>query len=150
MKCSLCGGEFPSAEQCGERFDACMDLEFENPAAFGAVHHLSVACYMLQHNAYSRDVWLEARKMIAQFVQENVTPAEIRKRNRSGLDSRQRKWSITKGAKLAEFDTIVWSRTIADVRLDNPTVYCADVELWAQSILADTQVLVRSVSQAIS
>jgi hypothetical protein len=45
-----------------------MALEYENPSAYGAVHHLTVACYMLQHNAYSRDVWLEARKMLAQFI----------------------------------------------------------------------------------
>ena len=116
-------------------------MEFENPATFGAVHHLTVACYMLQHNGYSREGWLEVRKMVAQFVEEGVKPAEVRKRNQSRFDSRQREWSITKGPKLAEFDTITWSRTIADVRLDDPQSYCADVECWAESVLADTETL---------
>lgn len=139
QKCALCGGEFPAGEQCRDRFDLCLALEFENPVTYGAVHHLTVPCYMLQHNGYSREGWLEVRKMVAQFVEEGVTPAEIRKRNRARLDSRQREWSITKGPKLAEFDTITWSRTIADVRLDDPQTYCADVERWAESVLADAE-----------
>jgi hypothetical protein len=122
-----------------------MAMEFENPTTFGAVHHLTVACYMLQHNAYSRNVWLEARKMIVQFTQEGMTPAEMRKQNRSRLDSGHRTWSVTKGVKLSEFDNIVWSRTIADVRLDNPEVYCTDVNDWALSVLEDTDALVRNL-----
>jgi hypothetical protein len=55
-------------------------------------------------------------------------------------------WRVTAGEKLEEFGTIVCSRTIADVRLDNPRVYRADVELWATSVLADTQPLVQSYS----
>jgi len=138
QKCPQCGAEFPSGEQCRDRFDLCLAMEFENPVTFGAVHHLTVACYMLQHNAYSRDVWLEARKMLAQFVQKGVTPAAMRRQNRSRFDSGRRTWSVTKGAKLSEFDTITWSRTIADVRLDYPEVYCTDVKQWAKSILEDT------------
>lgn len=145
QKCPQCGGEFPPDEQCRDRFDLCLAMEFENPTTYGAVHHLTVACYMLQHNAYSRDAWLEARKMIAQFTQEGITPAEMRKQNRSRFDSGQRTWRVPKGAKLSEFDAIVWSRTIADVRLDNPVIYCADVELWASSVLADTQILVQAL-----
>jgi hypothetical protein len=61
LKCPLCGGEFASIEQCRERFDLCMALEYQNPSAYGAVHHLSVVCYMLQHNAYSDEVWLGFR-----------------------------------------------------------------------------------------
>jgi hypothetical protein len=122
-----------------------MAMEFETPTTFGAVHHLTVACYMLQHNAYSRNVWLEARKMIVQFTQEGMTPAEMREQNRSRLDSGHRTWSVTKGVKLSEFDNIVWSRTIADVRLDNPEVYCTDVNDWALSVLEDTDALVRNL-----
>ena len=122
-----------------------MALEYENPGAFGAVHHLTVVCYMLQHNAYSRDVWLEARNMLAQFVEEGVSPAAMRGRNRVRFDSAHRSWSITKGAKLPEFETILWSRTIAGVRLDDPETYCADVQLWATYVLKDTEQLVQGL-----
>jgi hypothetical protein len=149
QQCPQCGAEFPSDEQCHGRFDLCLAMEFENPGTFGAAHFLTVACYMLQHNAYSRDAWLEAREMIAQFIQDGVTPTEMRKQNRSRLDSRHRRWSIIKGTELSEFDTIVWTRTIADVRLDDPETYCADVRLWAASILADTELLLRKIGASL-
>lgn len=143
--CPQCGAEYPPGEGCRDRFDKCMAREFEEPNTFGAVHHLTVTCYMLQHNTYARDAWLEARKMLAQFIQEDVTPAEMRQRKRSKFDSAQRTWSVTKGAKLLEFDTIAWSRTIASVRLEDAETYCSDVRLWAVSVLEGTERLRRSL-----
>jgi hypothetical protein len=122
----------------------CLAKEFENPTTYGAVHHLTVACYMLQHNEYSREGWLGTRHLLAQFINEGKTPAEVRQQNRHKLDSGQRKWRVTKGAKIST-DGINWTRTIADVRLDNPKVYCADIELWAKSVLADTEKMVGEV-----
>jgi hypothetical protein len=141
-KCSLCGAAVPLHSQCRDRFDLCMALEFKNFAAFGAVHHLTVPCYMLQHNAYSRIAWLEARKMIARFIREGITPAVIRKENRLMVDGGHRTWSINKVEKLSEFDAIIWSRSLADVRTDDPGTYCSDVRLWAGSILEDTESLI--------
>jgi hypothetical protein len=141
LKSPQCGAEFPADEPCQQRFNRCMALEYENPTTFGAVHHLTVVCYMLQHNAYSRDAWLEARSMVARFIWDGVTPAEMRRQNRSRFDNGHRVWRVTRGAKLLEFDTIIWTRTIADVRLDDPKVYCADVTRWAASVLTDTELL---------
>jgi hypothetical protein len=93
---------------------------------------------MLQHNLYSREAWLETRALVRQTIGQEYTPADIRKMNRDGLDSGVRKWSITKGAKLAEFATIRWSRTIADIRLENPEGYVSDVKQWAVDVLDDT------------
>ena len=143
--CPLCGAEFPSGEQCRDRFDLCLALEFENPAAFGSVHHLTVVCYMLQHNAYSRDAWLEGRKMLAQFVREEATPAEMRKQGRSKLNSQRRTGSVTRCEKLPNFEAITWSCTIADIRRDDPQTYCADVNLWARSVLRDTETLMQAL-----
>jgi hypothetical protein len=148
LKCPLCGGAFSSVDECRERFDLCMALEYENPAGYEAVHHLSVPCYMLQHNAYSAEVWPEARNMLARFIREGLTPVQIRRQNRSRFDSRRRNWSVTRGAKLPEFDAILWSRTIADVRLEDPETYCKDVKLWAETVLADTEVLVQDPGEA--
>jgi hypothetical protein len=124
--CAQCGAVYQSGGTCQERFEACLALEYENPEAYGAVHLLSVACYMLQHNLYSRDGWLEARRMVAQTVIHETTPAEIREKNWRKLASGQRKWSVTKGEKLAEFEAIRWSLTIADVKH------------WAMCVLEDT------------
>jgi hypothetical protein len=141
--CPQCGADLPSEETCRHRFDRCMALEFENPTTYGAVHHLTVICYMLQHNGYSRDGWFEARHILARFVQDRVTPAEVRQENRSRSESGFRTWSINKGEKLSELDGPLWTRTIADIRFDNPKVYCADVILWARSVLTDTGPLLR-------
>jgi uncharacterized Fe-S cluster protein YjdI len=142
-KCPLCGAEFPSGEECRDHFDLCLALEYENPVAWGAVHHLTVLCYMLQHNAYSSDVWLDARKMVVQFIQQGCSPADMLKQNRQIFNSGKRKWSVTKDAKLAEFETITWSCTIAAIRCDDPEIYCADVWHWAVCVLADTESIVQ-------
>jgi hypothetical protein len=147
QKCPQCGAEYPSVESCHDRFDLCMALEFENPIVW-AVHHLTVACYMLQHNEYSREGWLESRKMIAQFVRGDLPPAVMRKLNRAKFASAHRTWSVTRGAKFSEFDAITWSRTIAGIRLENPKMYCSDVRLWAASVLEDTETFLQALNRA--
>jgi hypothetical protein len=71
------------------------------------------------------------------------TLALARQQNRARFDSRHRTWSLTKGARLPGVETIAWTRTIADVRLDTAALYCADVRRWAESVLADSEQLVR-------
>ena len=136
--CLACGAIWTADETCRGRFEACLALEYEHPRAFGAVHHLTVLCYMLQHNEYSRESWLEARQMLFDFIYNDVLPADMRQRLSGKVNSGRRTTSITRGPKLAEFSTIVWSHTIAQVRLDTPAIYCADVEQWAKAVLADT------------
>ncbi len=138
-KCPQCGAQFPAGETCHDRFDLCLAKEFEQPATYGSVHHLTVACYMLQHNLYSREAWLEAREMVAQFVRQGRAPSDVRKQSRTRLDSARRRWSVTKGAKITGLEAIVWTRTIADVRFDTPELYCADIKLWAEGVLSDTE-----------
>jgi hypothetical protein len=58
MNCPECGA--PNAA-CATRFDECLVLEFSN-AGYGAVHHLTVAAYMLQHSSkLTREGWLHMR-----------------------------------------------------------------------------------------
>jgi hypothetical protein len=40
---------------------------------------------------------------------------------------------------MAGLDGIIWTRTIADVRLDSAEAYREDVLRWAESVLADTE-----------
>jgi hypothetical protein len=138
-RCPQCGAQLPADETCRDRFDRCLAKEFEQPASYGRVHHLTVACYMLQHDLYSHAAWLEARQMVAQFIRQGRAPSDVRRQNRKRLASAQRRWSVTKGAKMAGLDGVVWTRTIADVRLDTPDLYCADVRLWAEGVLSDTE-----------
>jgi hypothetical protein len=140
-QCPLCHAEYPSGETCQERFETCLALEFENPGTYGAVHHLTVACFMLQHNRYSREGWLQARALLAGFVDHGANPDRVRREHRQAMDGRQRTWSFTRCDKLAEFDRIVWTRTIADLHTGEPVRYCEDVQAWAESVLSDTEFL---------
>ncbi len=134
----MCGARLFGDETCETLFHRCLALEYEHPSAFGAVHHLTVLCYMLQHNLYSHAVWLEGRALIGRFLRNEITPTELVKQTHQTRASMKRDGHVTKGAKLPTFQTISWSYTIADVRLTTPKLYCADVEQWAQAVFADT------------
>ena len=134
--CPQCGAVLPAGEECRERFDVAQARELAEPA-YGAVHQFSVLCYMLQHNAYSREGWLGGRALLARFFAGD-TPDAARRRHRRDVDSGRRTWRVTRGEKLAGVDEVAWTRTIADVRLDTAEHYCADVRAWATSVVADT------------
>lgn len=138
-QCPQCGAVFATGETCQDYFDTCQLKEIEQPAYY-AVHHLSVPCYMLQHNLYARDGWLEVRKLLGKFVYDGWTPAMARRHYRVAADSRHRTWRFTKGSRLPGVEDIAWSCTIAGVKLTTAEIYCADVRHWAESILADTEV----------
>lgn len=143
--CPVCGAEFSGEESCRTRFERCLALDYAHISTYGAVHHLVVACYMLQHNEYTRPAWLGARALVAQAIEGNVPPQDLRRQNRARLDSGQRAWKITRGEKMPGVDAIVWSRSVAHVRLETPEAYCIDVREWARSVLDDTESLVQSV-----
>jgi hypothetical protein len=124
-----------------------MAKETENPTSYYTVHHLSVPCYMLQHQVYSREGWIFARELLRQFVYEGLTPAAARQQNRQKVDSGKRGWSFTKGPKLSQVDELEWTSTIAAVRLDTADHYCADVREWAEQVLADTESLVQMLTR---
>jgi hypothetical protein len=146
--CPKCGAQRPTGETCRERFDLFLAKEFENPGTYGAVHHLTVASYMLQHNGYSREAWPKVREMLRQFIEDGLTPAEARRQNRQQVDSGKRTWKVTGGEKLPQVDAITWSRTVADVRLETVEQYHANITAWARSVLADTEELVQSLTHS--
>lgn len=143
--CVQCGGHFSEDETCQDRFHRGQLLEVEQPACY-AVHHLSVPCYMLQHNIYSQPGWLHARQLLWEFVHAGLTPQYLRQRDRRKVDSGQRQFSITRGPKLPSVEQIRWRYTVADVRLDTAENYCADVCRWAAIILEDSHRLVQPFS----
>ena len=143
-RCPECGATYYADETCEDRFNAGQALELTDPSSY-AVHHLSVPCFMLQHNRYSRDGWIRARALLTRFL-AGLTPQEARRQSRAAVDSGHRTYSFTKGPKLAGVDEIAWTSTVADVRLDTAEHYCADVRVWAESIVRDSERLMRTVS----
>jgi uncharacterized protein DUF5946 len=74
------GATYSTDETCEDRFNASQAQEFTGPAYF-AVHQLSVPCFMLQHNRYSRDGWISVRQVLVRFL-HGLTSQEAREESR--------------------------------------------------------------------
>jgi hypothetical protein len=136
MNCSECGA---TETLCKTRFDEFLVLEFTN-VGYGAVHHLTVAAYMLQHSSkLTREGWLHMRGLLHEFLVENKPPEHIRKQNRDLVDSGKRKFKIVSKDGLPVINKSKWTKTILDVRTENAKVYCADITAWAREVLEDVE-----------
>ena len=136
MNCPECGAP---ETLCQARFEEFLILEFTG-ADFGAVHHLTVAAFMLQHSSrLTREGWLYERGLLREFLVENKPPSYIRRQNRDLVDSGKRKFKITSQDGLPVINRSVWTRTILDVCAENAQVYCADVMAWAGSVLDEAE-----------
>ena len=124
---------------CETHFHECLAREFENPL-YGSVHHLTVVAYMLQHSSQlTREGWLHERELLRAFLRKNMTPAEIRKRDAPNVNSGKRDFKIKSRDGQSVITKTKWTKTILDVRLDDPETYCADVHAWAQAVLDDVE-----------
>ena len=126
---------------CQTRFDEFLILEFTD-AGYGAVHHLTVATYMLQHSSkMTREGWLFERNLLREFLVDNKPPAYIRKQNKDVVDSGKRTFKIKSKTGLPVIDKATWTKTILDVRTESAEVYCEDITAWARSVLEEAEEL---------
>ena len=140
MNCPECGAP---DKLCQVRFDEFLILEFTD-AGYGAVHHLTVAAYMVQHSSkMTREGWLFERNLLREFLIENKPPAYIRKQNKDVVDSGKRTFKIKSKTGLPVTDKKTWKKTILDVRADNADVYCEDITAWARSVLEEAEEIAR-------
>lgn len=67
-RCASCGGLTRGGlASCRAAFDELLAFEFVDPAAFGPVHHLTVACFFLQHpEGHTAEVLAMWRHMISE------------------------------------------------------------------------------------
>ncbi|HMX19672.1 MAG TPA: DUF5946 family protein [Anaerolineales bacterium] len=132
--CPECG-----ATNCESRFHEFLALEFSN-AAYGNVHHLTVAAYMLQHSSkLTREGWRYERELLRAFLVENKTPAFIRRQNRDRVDDSKRTFKIKSKDGSPFINRFAWTKTILNVRAENAEVYCADITTWAGAVLKDAE-----------
>lgn len=135
--CPECGAQATPETNCQSVFDEFLALEFTDPG-YGAVHHLTVAAYMLQHSSkLSRAGWLSMRQLLIEFLLENKSPLEVRKQNRSVVDSSNRTWKISTRNNQPVIGKLRWTKTILDVRHETAAQYCADIAAWARASLED-------------
>ena len=140
MNCPECGAP---DNLCQARFDEFLVLEFTDPG-YGAVHHLTVVTYMLQHSSkLTREGWLHERELLREFLVENKPPAYIRRQNKDLVDSGKRKFKIKSTTGLPVIDKTRWNKTILDVQTENAEVYCEDVNTWARSVLEEAEAIAK-------
>jgi Family of unknown function (DUF5946) len=138
MNCPECGAYNLA---CEARFHEFLGLEFSDPD-YGAVHHLTVASYMLQHSSkLTGDGWKHMRFLLKEFLMENRSPAFIRRQNRDLVDGGKRNFKISSKGGQPVINKVVWQKTILDVRADNATTYCEDVIAWARAVLKESESL---------
>ena len=138
MNCPECDA---TDSLCRVRFDEFLVLEFTD-AGYGAVHHLTVATYMLQHSSkLTREGWLHERELLREFLVENKPPAFIRKQNKDLVDSGKRTFKFKSKDGLPVIHKSTWTKTILDVRTEKAEVYCEGVTAWAKSVLDEAETI---------
>ncbi|MFZ5821229.1 MAG: DUF5946 family protein [Chloroflexota bacterium] len=136
MNCPECGA---TDFLCKARFDECLALEFSD-LRYGAVHNLTVCAYMLQHSSQlSREGWLYERDLLREFIVEGKSPSVIRQQVKDSVDSGKRTFKFKSKDGKPVIHKSTWTRTILDVRTENPKTYCADVTAWARSVLEESE-----------
>jgi hypothetical protein len=131
-RCDLCGAP---GDNCQSLFDRALSLEFTDPD-YWAVHHLTVAAWMVQHDRYTHAGWLATRRLLAEFVASELPPGETGRR--LARDAASRDGSLTRGAPFARFREIRWTTTVADLTWNDAEAYRATVRRWARAVLADS------------
>jgi hypothetical protein len=125
---------------CRDDFHQLLAWETEDFEGRGAVHHLTVLCFHLQHpSRYSPEGLREALRLLIEFVERGTSPAEIRRRGRSPVSSSTREWKVTAraGSQGAYPGPVAWTMTASQVAAAGPERYCDQVRAWARSVLVD-------------
>lgn len=133
--CPECGALLDAGQSCADFFHQMLFWENED-AGRGAVHHLMVLCYHLQHpSLYSREGLAHGRQLLADFVEFGLSPSEARKRNSARVDSGRRNWAITArpGNQGAYVRPVAWAMTAVDVIAGGAEGYLENVVAWANS-----------------
>lgn len=140
--CSICGATWKGNLTCQNAFDEFLALEFSN-AAYGKVHMVTVACYMIQHQRYSDPALAWMQQNLSDVVENGVSPTEILTQMTSTVDQKKRDWKVERQPYEPKLPSIDWSITIADVysHKDDPTSYCTWVECWARATLEEMRIV---------
>jgi hypothetical protein len=121
-------------ETCRTLFERLLAHEYTFPAAFGAVHHITVAAYSLQHpHNYSRDAIRMWRVIIAESLDGLSTPANFLQRARAQFSGGVR--VREPGAVPPDGWPHLWPATAADVvGSTDADDHIERVRQWAESI----------------
>ncbi len=134
--CPECGATHSHNQTCNDDLNTLLVWETKDPAKWEA-HHLMVLSYHLQHpTMYSQDGLNAASKLLAEFIETNTTPEQVRRRDRTRLNSNRRTYKITSSSTpYAHYKHPVhWPMTVADIIAGGPDNYMTNIKAWARSI----------------
>ena len=136
--CPECGALLSGDTSCQAIFDTFLVLEYTDPA-YGEVHFLTVACFMIQHGRYSAEglAWIEQKLRL--YLEEGVPIRRIRRQASRETSQARRTWKIARQPGEVPLPKIAWSMTIADVaaQYKDAATYCELVKQWARSTLQE-------------
>lgn len=136
FRCPECGGVFDDPDGCWGQFGALLALEFVDEA-YGKVHHLTVATYMLQHpTRLSRRGWFEMRGLLRLHLRDGVSVAGLRQRIRSAGVDASKGWKMTADGTCCQAAVgLDWPLTVADIDVEDRDGYGERVTAWAVAAL---------------
>ncbi len=143
--CPDCGAIFTEGLTCESVFDQFLVLEFSNPA-YGAVHMLTVACFMIQHGRYSPQGLAWIAGALRDHLELGISSQEIRSEAVKTVDPAIRDWKVTRRPGDPPQAKVAWSMSILDVALnyEDAASYCEWVKRWARITLDEMQPLLSS------
>jgi hypothetical protein len=137
--CPECGAVLASGMSCEASFHQMLYWENEDPRR-GAVHHLVVLGYYLQHPAlYSPEGLEYGKQLLVDFLEGGLSHQQVRQRKQAQVDSGLRSWKVqgTPEAHGAYVHPPRWRMTAQDVVMAGAEAYIEQVQAWARLILAD-------------
>jgi hypothetical protein len=105
--CSICGATWEEDLTCQNAFDEFLALEFSN-AAYGKVHTLTVACFMIQHQRYSNPALVWMQQNLREVLENGVSPTEIRTQMTTTVDQKKRGWKVERQSDELKLPSIDW------------------------------------------
>jgi hypothetical protein len=139
MICPACGAPWADDSICQTHFHQMLFWEWEDPARL-SVHHLMVLGYHLQHpHLYSPETLRDGMHMLVDFLENGVSPQQMRQQIGGKVDSGQRTNTITArpGHAGAYAHPVTWRMRAADVVAAGADAYIESVQQWARAILND-------------
>jgi hypothetical protein len=136
MRCPVCGAVWPAGASCQATFDELLVLEFTDPG-YGAVHFLTVACFMIQHERYSDEGLRWIQSNLRGYLEKGLTNAQVRESARRTTNQPNRTWKVVRAADAAPLPKIAWAMTLADVagHYTNADEYGDLIRQWARTTL---------------
>ena len=140
--CPECGAILSEGSSCQTIFDSFLILEFTDPA-YGEVHMLTVACFMIQHGRYSDEAlnWIEEK--LRATLEGGITAEQIRRQASKETGQEKRTWKVTRRTGDSPLRKIAWSMTIADVasKYHDAESYRDCINQWARRTLLEMKPL---------